>query len=238
MALGDGTALDCHALVITSGVSYRKLDVPGCEELTGAGIYYGAAMTEGESVKGENAYIVGGANSAGQAAMYFSRFAKNVSILVRENSIEQGMSAYLVDQIRASGGITVMTETEVAEAHGDGHLEALTLKHAPEGTEKVPTRAVFIFIGAVPHTGWIGGVIERDRHGFIMSGFDMSGKNRPNNWPLERDPFPLETSLPGVFVAGDVRHGSIKRVASAVGEGAMAVSFVLRYLSKVGGSQT
>ncbi len=236
--LGDGTALDCHALVIATGVSYRKLEVPGVETLTGAGVYYGAAMTEGDGVKGEDVYIVGGANSAGQAAMYFSQFAKNVYILVRESSIEKGMSAYLVDQIRATNGITVMTETHVAEAHGEGRLEGLTLRRASGGTEKVPAKALFIFIGAVPRTDWVGDALARDSSGFIMSGFDMSGKNRPDDWSLERDPFPLETSLPGVFVAGDVRHSSIKRVASAVGEGAMAVSFVHRYLTEVGGSQT
>lgn len=238
VTLGDGTTLDCHALVIATGVSYRKLDVPGAEALTGAGIYYGAAMTEGDGVTGADVYIVGGANSAGQAAMYFSRFAKTVYILVRESSIERGMSAYLVDQIGATDNITVLTETQVVEAHGEGQLDSLTLKRGSGDTEKVPAKAVFIFIGAVPRTDWVGDAVARDSHGFIMSGFDMSGKNRPSDWSLERDPLPLETSLPGVFVAGDVRHSSIKRVASAVGEGSMAVSLVHRYLAEVGGSQT
>jgi thioredoxin reductase (NADPH) len=237
VTLSDGSEVSCHALLISTGVSYRKLDVPGVGELTGAGVYYGAAMTEAISCRDEDVYIVGGANSAGQAAMYFSRYARQVVMLVRGESLSSTMSQYLIDQIAQTPSIEVRTRTQVAEARGQGHLEELVLASAETGErETVPARSLFVFIGAQPRTGWLEGVVERDEHGFILSGPDLprgADGRRPKGWPLDRDPFLLETSVPGIFVAGDVRHGSIKRVASGVGEGAIAVSFIHQYLSRL-----
>ncbi len=233
--LGDGSELNCHALLIASGVSYRNLEAKGIAELTGAGVYYGAAMTEGESVRGEDLYIVGGANSAGQAAMYFSRFAQTVTMLVRGESLSSSMSQYLIDQIEATDNIRVWTKAEVQEAMGSERLEQLVI--ACDGgrtSETVPAAALFIFIGAVPHTDWLGDAVARTQHGFILSGTDaIRNGAAASPRPGDRLPFLLETSTPGVFVAGDVRHGSVKRVASAVGEGSMAVMYVHRYLSSV-----
>jgi thioredoxin reductase (NADPH) len=231
--LMDDTELSCHALMIATGVSYRKLDVPGIDKLTGAGVYYGAAMTEAISCRDEDVYIVGGANSAGQAAMYFSKFAGKVTMLVRADSLAKSMSQYLIDQIAATENIAVMVNTQVLETHGENNLEAITLSNAETGeTKTVPATALFIFIGAAPRTEWLAGVVERDRTGFILSGPDLivDGR-RPKGWTLDRDPFLLETSVPGVFVAGDVRARSVKRVASAVGEGSIAVQFVHQYLA-------
>ena len=235
LKLGDGTELNCRALIIATGVSYRRLQAKGIEELTGAGVYYGAAMTEGESVRGQDVYIIGGANSAGQAAMYFSRFAENVTMLVRGESLSATMSQYLIDQIGATDNIRVWTKIEVREAVGSERLEKLVLaRDGGQTAETVEAAALFIFIGAVPHTDWLGDMVARDKHGFILSGPDAlkSGAAAAHK-QLDRVPFLLETSLPGVFVAGDVRHGSVKRVASAVGEGSMAVMYVHRYLSYV-----
>jgi len=233
--LGDGTQLCCRALVIATGVSWRRLHAKGIEQLTGAGVYYGAAMTEGDSVKGQDVYIVGGANSAGQAAMYFSRFAKNVTLLIRGESLAQGMSQYLVDQLEATDNIRVWAKIVVQEAVGSERLRQLVLaRDDGRTTETVQASALFIFIGAVPHTDWLGELIARDKHGFILSGPDTLGNGAmPRPGQQDRTPFMLETSLPGVFVAGDVRHGSVKRVASAVGEGSMAIMYVHRYLSSV-----
>jgi thioredoxin reductase (NADPH) len=233
--LGDGGELCCRALVIATGVSYRRLQAKGIEQLTGAGVYYGAAMTEGDSVKGQDVYIVGGANSAGQAAMYFSRFAGTVTLLIRGDSLASGMSQYLVDQLEATDNIQVWTRAEVQEAVGTERLEKLVVsRDAGRTAETVPASALFIFIGAVPHTDWLGDVVARDKHGFILSGPDTRSKGAmPKTGQMDRAPFMLETSLPGVFVAGDVRHGSVKRVASAVGEGSMAIMYVHRYLSSV-----
>jgi thioredoxin reductase (NADPH) len=250
--------LSCRALLIATGVSYRQLQAKGIEQLTGAGVYYGSAMSEGESVRGEDVYIVGGANSAGQAAMYFSRFAKNVTMLVRGKSLSKTMSQYLIDQIGATENIRVWTETEVKEIVGSERLTELVLSSNSDRTTKtVPAASLFIFIGALPHTDWLGDTVARDPHGFILSGPDISASigapaaeqpgprhvsaaRRLRSWmalttpsadpTAQRVRFMLETSLPGVFVAGDVRHGSIKRVASAVGEGSMAVMYVHRYL--------
>jgi thioredoxin reductase (NADPH) len=234
LELGDGREVACHALLIATGVSYRKLQVSGAERLTGAGIYYGAAMTEALACRGEDVYLVGGANSAGQAAMHFARYAERVVMLVRGDSLARGMSQYLVDQIGQTANIEVRLGTEVAEVHGGESLEELTLR-GPGGLERVPARSLFVFIGAAPRTGWLEGRVARDPYGFLLAGPDLprdtAGK-RIANWPLDRDPFLLETSVPGVFVAGDVRHGSIKRVASGVGEGAIAVSFVHQYLAE------
>lgn len=235
VTLADGTEIGCKALVIATGVSYRKLDVPGMDRLQGAGVYYGAAMTEGDSCRGEDIYIVGGANSAGQAAMYFSRYARRVVMLVRGGSLSANMSQYLIDQIRATENVHVETHSQVVEVHGLERLEAISILCLDSGEmQKVPASSLFIFIGAAPRTDWLADVVERDARGFILSGPDLlhDGK-RPKGWELERDPWLLESSVPGIFVAGDARYGSIKRVASGVGEGANAVQFVHQYLSTV-----
>jgi thioredoxin reductase (NADPH) len=225
----DGSAVDAKAVVLAMGVAYRQLEAPGCLEMTGAGVYYGAALTEAEGCRNEHVYVVGGANSAGQAAVYLSRFAKSVTMLVRAHLLEESMSYYLIQQIAGIPNITVRTCTEVAEVHGDGHLERLTLRDLAAGTtEIVDASELFILIGAAPRTGWLDGVVARDLRGFVLAGPDFSEDD--TGWELERPPYHLETSVPGVFVAGDVRAESAKRVASAVGEGAMAVMFVHRYL--------
>ncbi|HLZ61049.1 MAG TPA: FAD-dependent oxidoreductase [Ktedonosporobacter sp.] len=233
--LTDGTEISCHAMIIATGVSYRKLDVPGMDRLTGAGVYYGAAMTEALSCRDQDVYIVGGANSAGQAAMYFSKYAGHVTMLVRADSLAKSMSQYLIDQISATENITVRTEVSVTEVQGESSLESITLTHAATGeVETVPATALFIFIGAMPRTEWVDGVVQRDAQGFILSGNALlHNGRRPAGWTLDRDPFLLESSVPGIFVAGDVRFGSVKRVASGVGEGSIAVSFVHQYLSGV-----
>jgi thioredoxin reductase (NADPH) len=235
ITLKDGTELSCHALMVATGVSYRKLDVPGIEALTGRGVYYGAAMTEALSCRGEEVYIVGGANSAGQAAMYFSKYAHRVTLLVRGDSLAKSMSQYLIAQIQETENITVQVHSSVVEVQGDTSLKAITIANAETGELKsVKATSLFIFIGAMPHTDWLDGVVERDKQGFILSGAELlRNKCRPRGWTKERNPFLLETSVPGIFVAGDVRYGSVKRVASAVGEGAIAVQFIHQYLSQV-----
>ena len=235
VSMKDGTEIGCRALLVSTGVSYRTLSVPGVERLTGAGIYYGAAISEAMSCKGEEAYIVGGANSAGQAAMYFSKFARKVTILVRGPSLAAGMSQYLVDEIGNTPNIVVRTCSEVVEAHGDERLESLTISDSTTGgRETVPASTMFIFIGAAPRTEWLAGVVERDPQGFICSGTEvMENGKRPQGWTEDRDPYLLETSVPGIFVAGDVRRQSVKRCASAVGEGSMAVMFIHQHLATV-----
>ena len=231
LRLGDGTVIDAKAIILATGVAYRQLNAPGCAEMTGAGIYYGAALTEAEACKDADVFIVGGANSAGQAAVYLARFARSVTMLVRGGSLELSMSYYLIQQIAGIENISVRTCTEVIEASGDGHLEQLTLRDLNTGvTEAVDAGQLFIFIGAAPRTGWLDGVVARDGHGFIVSGPDLNQAEHKPGWPLDRSPYHLETSVPGVFAAGDVRSDSAKRVASAVGEGAMAVMLVHRYL--------
>ena len=231
LRLGDGTVIDAKAIILATGVAYRQLNAPGCAEMTGAGIYYGAALTEAEACKDADVFIVGGANSAGQAAVYLARFARSVTMLVRGGSLELSMSYYLIQQIAGVENISVRTCTEVIEARGDGHLEQLTLRDLNTGaTESVDAGQLFIFIGAAPRTGWLDGVVARDGHGFIVSGPDLNQAEHKPGWPLDRSPYHLETSVPGVFAAGDVRSDSAKRVASAVGEGAMAVMLVHRYL--------
>lgn len=233
--LADGGEISCHALLIATGVAWRKLNVPGLEALTGAGVYYGAAQTEALACQGEDVYIVGGANSAGQAAMYFAKFARQVIMLVRGDSLEKGMSQYLVDQIAAMENISVQLNASVVEAKGKTSLEAITILDATDGKKQtVAATSLFIFIGATPYTDWLDGVVERDNRGFVLSGPDLLRDGKPlKGWSLDRAPFLLETNVPGIFVAGDVRYGSVKRVASGVGEGAIAVQFIHQYLSKV-----
>ena len=233
VTLADGGIMECRALLIATGVSYRKLDVPGADTFTGAGVYYGAAMTEALSCRDEEVYVVGGANSAGQAAVYFAKYAKRVTMLVRGSSLVQSMSRYLIDQIGEIPNIVVETDVHVVEVMGESSLQTITIAHVKTDERRtVATRYLFIFIGAMPHTDWLGGSVERDEHGFILTGPDLiQNGSRPQSWTLARDPFLLESSVPGIFVAGDVRHGSVKRVASGVGEGAIAVSFIHQYLA-------
>src|SRR2546427_413828 len=233
--LADGSEISCHTLLIATGVQWRSLDVPGMERLQGAGVYYGAGPAEAISCKDEDVYIVGGANSAGQSAMYFSKYARRVVMLVRGESLSASMSQYLIDQIEQTPNIQVDTRARVVEVHGDERLEAISI-HCGDSdqTERVPANSLFVFIGAEPNTDWLAGVVERDERGFILTGADLlrDGK-RPQGWPLDRDPYWTETSVPGIFAAGDVRRGSVKRVASGVGEGSIAVQFIHQYLSAV-----
>ena len=231
----DGGTLGAHSIILATGVTYRQLRAPGLSELTGRGVYYGSALTEASACIDQDVYIVGGANSAGQAAVYLSRHAKSVTLLVRGPSLERSMSYYLIQQIEGIGNITVRTCTEIIQADGDGHLEQLTLRNTADGsTETVDAGLLFVFIGAAPLTDWLDGVVVRDDHGFVVAGPDLSvSGQRPPGWQLDRAPYHLETSVPGVFVAGDARADSAKRVASAVGEGAMAVMLVHRYLEKL-----
>jgi thioredoxin reductase (NADPH) len=232
VSFGDGTEVAAHAVIIATGVSYRDLEAPGVAELSGRGVYYGSAATEAAACADADVFIVGGANSAGQAASFFSRYAKSVTLVVRGDSLERGMSHYLIEQLQALDNVSVRLCTVVDQAHGDEHLERLSLRHVPSGaTEQVPASYLFVFIGAQPRTDWLAGVLERDRRGFLLTGPDLLvDGQRPRGWLADRDPWPLEASVPGVFVAGDVRAESVKRVASAVGEGAMAVTLAHRYL--------
>ena len=232
VSFGDGTEVAAHAVIVATGVSYRDLDAPGVAELSGRGVYYGSAATEAAACVDADVFIVGGANSAGQAATFFSRYAKSVTLVVRGDSLERGMSHYLIEQLQALDNVSMRLCTVVDQAHGDEHLESLSLRHLPSGaTEQVQASHVFVFIGAQPRTDWLAGVLGRDQRGFLLTGPDLlvDGR-RPPGWFADRDPWPLEASIPGVFVAGDVRAESVKRVASAVGEGAMAVTLAHRYL--------
>ncbi len=233
--LADGTELSCKALMIATGASLRTLDIPGIEALTGAGVYYGAALTEAAHYKGKPMFVVGGANSAGQGAMFFSRYASKVTMLVRGSSLQKDMSHYLIDQINGTENIDVRLRTSIIEASGTDRLEALVIKDNDTGIiETVPAAALFVFIGAKPHSEFVADMVERNEAGFILTGPDLiRDGRRPKNWRLNRDPFLLETSVPGIFAVGDIRQDTIRRVASAVGQGSTAVSFVHQYLKTV-----
>jgi thioredoxin reductase (NADPH) len=231
--LQDGLEVACHAILIAAGVSYRDLEVPGMAELAGAGVFYGAVITEAISCQGKEVFILGGGNSAGQAALYLSRFASQISIVTIEDSLNSSMSRYLIDQIEDAGNIHVRTGSTVTAVQGQDHLESLTLLNQKTGQhETVSAVALFIYIGATPRTDWLGDLLERDEQGYLLTGPDLEGREKDMvRWTLSRKPYFLESSVPGIFVAGDIRHGSVKRIASAVGEGAMAVTFIHQYLT-------
>ena len=228
----DGGEVAAHTVVLATGVAYHTLEAPGVDQLTGRGVFYGSATTEAPACAGQDVYVVGGANAAGQAAVFLSRHARQVTLLVRADGLERSMSHYLIRQIRDTANIRVRPNTRLVGAAGTGHLERLRLCDTGDGTvEEVEAGFLFVFIGAAPHTEWLDGVVERDRKGFVVTGPDLlAGGQPPRGWPLDRDPYYLEASVPGVFAAGDARANSVKRVASAVGEGAMAIQLVHRYL--------
>ena len=230
--LSNGQELAAHSVVIAAGVQWRRLDVPGMERLSGAGIYYGAAITEASSCKGEDVYIVGGANSAGQAAVHFSEVARSIRMIVRAESLSKSMSHYLVERIHTIANISVIPNSEVVEVNGTERLEEITVRHHDtDVTEKLPAAALFIFIGAEPHTDWLNGVVYRDNKGFLVTGTNLlSDGKRPSGWNIDRDPYLLETSVPGVFAVGDVRDGAVRRVANSVGEGSIVLYFIRQYL--------
>jgi thioredoxin reductase (NADPH) len=229
--LADGREVSSHCVLLAPGVQYRKLDVPGAERLTGRGIYYGAALVEAVACKGEDVFVVGGANSAGQAALHFAKFAHTVTMLVRGDGLSATMSKYLIDEIAATSNIVVETRTQVLEAMGEERLEGLRLR-SPSGEAVAPANSLFVFIGAAPVTAWLPPCVLHDKNGFLLAGPDLRIEPKMAEiWKEARDPFLLESSVPGVFVAGDVRAGSVKRVASAVGEGSIAVQLVHQYLA-------
>ncbi|MEP0548479.1 MAG: FAD-dependent oxidoreductase [Rhodothermales bacterium] len=231
LRLADGSEVSCHVLMLATGVAWRQLPADGAERFAGRGVYYGATMTEALGCKDEVVYIVGAGNSAGQAAMYFAEYARRVVMLIRGDDLGAKMSHYLVERIEAHERIDVLLHTEVAECRGDGHLERLVLEHQTTGERtEVDGSYLFVFIGAAPHTDWLDGLVERDERGFVITGPDLA-EHHLDGWPLERAPFLLEANVPGIFVAGDVRHESVKRVASAVGEGSVAVHFMHRHLA-------
>jgi thioredoxin reductase (NADPH) len=235
VALDDGTEIVAYSVLLALGVSFRWLDAPGCSTLVGAGIYYGAATAEASACTQQDIYILGGGNSAGQAALLLAQYARRVTIIALEDSLEATMSKYLVERIRNTKNIVVKTGHTVVGADGSGHLERIKIKNVKTGeTETVPANGLFVFIGATPRTDWLENQIARDAEGFILSGVDcLESEGAPPGWPLERPPYQLETNKPGVFVAGDVRKGSVKRLTSAAGEGAQAVAYIFRHCAEV-----
>lgn len=231
--LKDGSEIGCHALVLAAGVSWQSLPAEGAERFSGRGLYYGAARSEAANCQDQDVYIVGAGNSAGQAAMYFSRSAARVVMLIRGASLEAKMSQYLVDQLRRTANVEIRLGMEVTACHGAEHLETLTLQDRKTGqTQEVPTNFLFCFIGAAPQSDWLAGVVARDAHGFVLVGDDLPA-DALSEWPLKRRPYPLETSVPGIFAVGDLRASSVKRVASAVGEGSVTISFVHQHLASL-----
>jgi thioredoxin reductase (NADPH) len=230
--LSNGQELAAHSVVIAAGVQWRRLDIPGMDRLTGAGIYYGAAITEASSCKDEDVYIVGGANSAGQAAVYFSEVARSITMIVRGDSLSKSMSHYLVERIETIPNISVIPNAEVVEVSGRDRLEEIIVRHHDtQITEKLPAAALFVFIGAEPHTEWLDGVVCRDGKGFLVTGANLlQNEKRPAGWNLDRDPYLLETNVPGVFAVGDVRDGAVRRVANSVGEGSIVLYFIRQYM--------
>ncbi len=231
----DGAEIRCHVMIIACGVTYRKLDdVKNIDKLTGVGVYYGASIVEALHYKDQDIYIVGGANSAGQAAIYFSKYAREVTLLVRSDSLAEKMSQYLVHQINETSNIRVWLNIVVTEVNGENKLDNITVKNTKTGEHRtVPAAGLFIYIGAEPHTGWLDGLVQRDTHGFILTGLDLANNGHLQAWKIDRQPFLLETNISGVFAAGDVRHGSIKRIAAGVGEGSTAIQLIHQYLKKV-----
>ena len=231
--LANGQELVGHSVVIAAGVQWRQLDIPGIDKLTGAGVYYGAATTEAPACKDEEVFVVGGANSAGQAAVHFAEVARSVTLLVRADELSRSMSFYLDERIKKTKNISIITRCEVAGVYGEGHLDSIRLHHLDTDiTEDRQASALFVFIGAEPHTEWLDGVLCRDAKGFLITGSNLSKDGqRPAGWPLKRDPFLLETSIPGVFAVGDVRDGAVRRVANSVGEGSIVLYFVRQYLA-------
>ena len=232
IGLGDGREVSCRVCLLSTGVHWRRLEVPGAERLLGAGVYYGATLSEGPTCSDEEVFIIGGANSAGQAAVHFAKFARKVVMLVRAPSLEQSMSKYLIDQIAGTSNIEVETSAHVTSLRGDEHLECIEVSSKGERTQRLCS-SLFIFIGAAPKTDWLPDCVLRDERGFVLAGPDLRKNGKlPSIWGEDRDPFLLETSVPGIFVAGDVRFGSMKRVASSVGEGSIAVQFMHQYLAQ------
>jgi thioredoxin reductase (NADPH) len=233
VSLSDGTEVAGRMVIVTTGVSYRRLGVPSLEALQGAGVLYGAAVTEAQGMKGQEVYVVGGGNSAGQAARHLSKHARHVTLLARGESLASGMSQYLIKELEAAENIQVRLNTQVVNSDGQGRLEHLVLEDRASGlTETAPAAALFVLIGARPHTGWLPEEVMRDDRGYVITGSDLlRDGSPPESWPLERPPMLMETSVPGVFAAGDVRCGSVKRVASAVGEGSIAIQMVHKYLN-------
>jgi len=231
--LSNGQELVGHSVVIAAGVQWRQLDISGIEQLTGAGVYYGASTTEAPACKDEDVFVVGGANSAGQAAVHFAEIARSVTVLVRADALSRSMSFYLDERIKKTENISIVTNCEVTEVHGDARLDSITIHHLNDNsTEQRQASALFVFIGAEPHTEWLNGVVCRDSKGFLITGVNLlhDGK-RPSGWTLDRDPFLLETNVPGVFAVGDVRDGAVRRVANSVGEGSIVLYFIRQYLA-------